>query len=70
MFLRDGCVQGFVCLDGQLCLINWVSGYCVVCSFLWRIKFKRVCGGWDTKPPWNWDVYVWHGGNLPWELDG
>jgi len=24
----------------------------------------------DTKPPWNWDVYVWHGGNLSWELDG
>jgi len=24
----------------------------------------------DIRLPWNWDVYFWHGGNLPWELDG
>jgi len=24
----------------------------------------------DTGPPQNWDVHFWHGGNLPWELDG
>jgi len=23
----------------------------------------------DTGLPRNWDVYFWHGGNLPWELD-
>jgi len=30
MFLRDGCILGFVCLGGQLYLINWVKGYCVM----------------------------------------
>jgi len=34
MFLKDGCVLGFVCLGGQIYLINWVKGYCVVCSFM------------------------------------
>jgi len=24
----------------------------------------------DAGLPQNWDVYVWPGGNLPWELDG
>jgi len=30
---------------------------------------ENVVAG-DTGPPCNWDVYFWHGGNLPWELDG
>jgi len=42
MFLRDGCVLGFVCLGGQLYLINWVKGYCVVCSFMCRFKCNGV----------------------------
>jgi len=46
MFLRDGCVQEFVCLGGQLYLISWIRGYCVVCSFMWRFKFMRICGDW------------------------
>jgi len=29
------------------------------------IEFKRVLVVGDTGLPWNWDVYVWHGGNLP-----
>jgi len=47
MFLRDGCVQGFVCLGGQLYLISWIRVIvlCVLsCGDL--IEFKRVCGGW------------------------
>jgi len=44
---RDGCVQGFVCLSGQLYIINWIRDCCVVCPFMWYlIEFKRVCGGW------------------------
>jgi len=38
----DGCVQGFVCIGGQLYLINWIRGYCVVCSFMWIFKSKTV----------------------------
>jgi len=53
MFLRDGCVLGFVCLGGQLYLINWIRGYCVVWFFMWRIEFGRVCG-----TPWSWDVFL------------
>jgi len=67
MFLRDGCVLGFLCLGGQLYLINWIRGYCVVCSFVQRFKCKRVCDGWSG-PPQSWDVCFWHR-NLPWELD-
>jgi len=44
MFLRDGCVLGIVCLGGQLYLINWIKGYCVVCSFMCRFKCKGVWG--------------------------
>jgi len=67
-------LKGWICTG--LCLFVWaiisyqlvIRGYSVVCSFLWffllcsfLIKFKRVCGSWDTKPPQNWDVYFWHG---------
>jgi len=41
---RDGRVLGFVCLGGQLYLINWIKGYYVVCAFMCRFKCKRVCG--------------------------
>jgi len=27
-------VPGFVCLSGQLYLINWIQDYCIVCSFM------------------------------------
>lgn len=52
---RDGCVQGSVCLGGQLYLINWIRIYCVVCSFLWRIDGGRVCGSRDTGQPRSWE---------------
>jgi len=67
MFLRDGCVLGFVCLGGPLYLINWVKGYCVVCSFMCRFKCNGVWGSWSG-PPQSWDVCFWRG-NLRWELD-
>jgi len=31
-----------VSLSGQLYLINWVKGYCVVCSFMCRFKCNGV----------------------------
>jgi len=68
MFLRDGCVRGFVCLGGQLYLINWAKGYCVVYSLICRFKCNGMLGGWSVLP-WSWDVCFWHG-NLSWELDG
>jgi len=44
MFLRDGCVQGFACLGGQLYLINWAKGYCVVCVLSCSDLSVRECG--------------------------
>jgi len=35
---------------------------------IWLNSREFVVVG-DTGSPQNWDVYVWHGGNLPWELD-
>ena len=32
--LKGWIVSGFVCLSGQLYLINWVKDYCVMCSFM------------------------------------
>jgi len=40
--LRGWMVPGFVCLIGQLYLINWVKGYRVVCSFMCRFKCNGV----------------------------
>jgi len=34
------------------------------------LSVRECVGAGDTGPPWNWDVYVCHGGSLPWELDG
>jgi len=61
------CTGRCVCLGGQLYPINWVKGYCVVCSFMCRFNCNGVWGGWSG-PPQSWDVCFWHG-NLPWELD-
>jgi len=65
--LKGWMALGFVCLGGQFYLINWVKGYCVVCSFMCRFKCNGVWGGWSG-PPRSWDVCFWQG-NLPWELD-
>ncbi len=35
--LKGWMVPGFVCLSGQLYLINWVKDYCVVCSFMCKV---------------------------------
>jgi len=37
-------VLGFECLGRQLNIINWVKGYCVVCSFKCRFKCNGVWG--------------------------
>ncbi len=48
MFLRDGCVLGFVCLSGQLYLINWVKDYCVVCFLCEGLSIGKCVAAKDT----------------------
>jgi len=58
------CVGNYILSIGSEVIV-----WCVLsCGDL--IEFNRVCGGRTLGPPQNWDVYVWHGGNLPWKLDG
>jgi len=38
-------VLGFVCLSGQLYLINWVKDYCVVCSFIEGLSVGKCVAG-------------------------
>ena len=42
--LKGWMVLGFVCLGEQLYLINWVKGYCVMCSFMCRFSCVMECG--------------------------
>jgi len=51
--LKEWMCAGFACLGGQD--INWVKGYCVMCSFMSRFKCKGVWGGWPGLPR-SWDV--------------
>jgi len=46
--LKGWMVLGSVCLGGQLYLINWAKGYCVVCFFMCRFKCNGVWSGWAT----------------------
>jgi len=54
--LKGWKVLGFVCLSGQLYLINWVKYYCVVCSLMCRFKCNGEWGNWSG-PLWSWDVF-------------
>jgi len=42
--LKGWIVLGFVCLGGQLYLINWAKGYHVVYFFMCRFKCNGVWG--------------------------
>jgi len=55
--LKGWMVPGFVCLGGQLYLINWAKGYCAVWSFVCRFKCNGVWGRWSG-PPRSWDVFL------------
>jgi len=57
--LKGWMVLGFVCLGGQLYLIIWVKGYCVVKFFMWRIEFGRVCGSRGTTTEWECVFLAW-----------
>lgn len=68
--------KGWVCTGfcavwmGKWYLINWIRSYRVVCSFMCRLSWvQEKVWWWDApSPPWNWDVWAWHGNNLPREL--
>jgi len=59
MFLRDGRVLGFVCLGGQLYLINWAKDYCVLCILCDSLSVGKCAVAGDTgPPPQSWDVFL------------
>jgi len=69
-------LKGWMCTG--LCMSRWaIISYQLdqrlLCCVLFHVAIlsSRECvGAGDARPPQNWDVYVWHGGSLPWELDG